>query len=221
MRVGEVLTEWSSGSDERSARKITDAQKKKLRNADTWARDARLVKLAPALLDELGDSVWDDHNAFREALDSTLKRLDVKLRATDKKAIYSASSWRNEDAAPVIKKVYKRNTTPNPIHGLFTADVGGKVAVIEYEPDTELRDVEQIPLQEAGGIDAFLKREVLPYAPDAWYKPDKVKTGYEISFNRYFYKPEPMRSLEKIRADIVALEGETTGLLDEILGTVG
>ena len=90
--------------------------------------------------------------------------------------------------------------------------------MVEYEPDTNLRDTEQIPLLEEGGIDGFLRREVLPYVGDAWYQTNKVKTGYEISFNRYFYKPEPMRTLEEIRADIVALEQETEGLLAEILG---
>ena len=78
-------------------------------------------------------------------------------------------------------------------------------------------DTEQIPLQEEGGIEAFLRREVLPYAADAWYQPDSVKTGYEISFNRYFYKPQPMRTLKEIRADILALEKETAGLLDDVL----
>ena len=53
---------------------------------------------------------------------------------------------------------------------------------MEYEPDTDLRDSEQIPLPEEGGIEAFLRREVLPYAPDAWYAPDNVKIGYEFSF---------------------------------------
>ena len=70
---------------------------------------------------------------------------------------------------------------------------------------------------EEGGIEAFLKREVLPYAPDAWYVPESVKIGYEISFTRYFYKPEPMRPLDEIRADILALERETEGLLGEII----
>ncbi len=65
---------------------------------------------------------------------------------------------------------------------------------------------------------AFVRREVLPYAPDAWYVPDKVKTGYEISFTRYFYKLEPLRTLEEIRADILAVERETEGLLEEIVG---
>ena len=89
---------------------------------------------------------------------------------------------------------------------------------MEYEPDTGLRDTEQIPLQETGGIEGFLRREVLPYAPDAWYVPGSAKIGYEISFNRYFYKPQAMRALEEIRADILAIEWETAGLLNEILG---
>jgi len=58
----------------------------------------------------------------------------------------------------------------------------------------------------------------LPYAPDAWYDPESVKTGYEISFTRYFYKPQPLRTLQEIRADIAALQKETEGLLDEIIG---
>ena len=92
--------------------------------------------------------------------------------------------------------------------------------MVEYEPDTDLRDTEQIPLLEEGGIEAFLKREVLPYAADAWYAENSVKIGYEISFTRYFYKPQPMRALEEIRADILALEQETEGLLGEITGEV-
>ena len=90
--------------------------------------------------------------------------------------------------------------------------------MVEYEPDTDLRDTEQVPLLEQGGVEAFLRREVLPYAADAWHVPGSVKIGYEISFTRYFYKPPPMRSLEEIRTDILALEQETDGLLEEIIG---
>jgi type I restriction enzyme M protein len=93
--------------------------------------------------------------------------------------------------------------------------------IVEFEPDPELRDTEQIPLLEPGGIRAFLEREVLPHAPDAWYVPDSVKIGYEISFTRYFYQPKPLRTLEEIRADILALERETEGLLGEIIGGDG
>jgi type I restriction enzyme M protein len=125
---------------------------------------------------------------------------------------------RSEDAPPVIKKIHKKGTEPDPLRGLFEATVNGESRVVEYVHDTDLRDTEQIPLQEEGGIETFLKREVLPHAADAWYDPDSVKIGYEVSFTRYFYKPQPMRSLEEIRADILALEQETEGLLGEIIG---
>jgi type I restriction enzyme M protein len=72
-------------------------------------------------------------------------------------------------------------------------------------------------LLEEEGIEAFVKREVLPHAPDAWIQTGSVRVGYEINFNRHFYKPEPLRTLEDIRADIDALEEETGGLLEQIL----
>ena len=127
---------------------------------------------------------------------------------------------RSETAPPVIKKILKKGAEPDPVRGLFAATVKGKPVVVEYEPDTELRDTEQIPLLEEGGIEAFLRREVLPYAPDAWFVPDSIKTGYEVSFTRYFYKPQPLRKLEEIRAEILALEQETEGLLEKIIGTM-
>jgi type I restriction enzyme M protein len=89
---------------------------------------------------------------------------------------------------------------------------------VEYESDPDLRDTEQVPLLEEGGIEAFLEREVLPHA---WYEPDSVKIGYEISFRRYFYKLTPIRTLEGIRADILEVGRETEGLLDEIIGGTG
>jgi type I restriction enzyme M protein len=128
----------------------------------------------------------------------------------------------SEAAPPLIKKVHKSGkAVADPLRGLFEATVAGKRCVVEYESDSELRDTEQVPLLEPGGIEAFLRREVLPHAPDAWYDPESVKVGYEISFTRYFYKPQPLRTLEEIRADILALEQETEGLLDEILGKGG
>ena len=125
---------------------------------------------------------------------------------------------RSEDAPPVIRRIHKRGTEPDPLRGLFETAIEGRPAVVEYEPDTELRDTEQIPLQEEGGIGAFLRREVLPYAEDAWYQPDSVKIGYGISFNRHFYKPQPMRTLEEIRTDILKLENDAKGLLGEFMG---
>ena len=87
-----------------------------------------------------------------------------------------------------------------------------------YEPDPELRDTEQVPLRETGGIEAFFKREVKPFAQDAWIVADGTKIGYEISFARHFYRPKPMRTLEEIRRDILALEQQTDGLLKKIVG---
>jgi len=81
-----------------------------------------------------------------------------------------------------------------------------------------MADIEQVPLLEEGGIAAFLHGEVLPHEPDALYVPNSAETGYEISFTRYFYKPQPLRTLEEIRAGILALENETKGLLAEIIG---
>ena len=124
---------------------------------------------------------------------------------------------RATDAPPVIGKVHKKGTQPDPLRGAFAARVAGKPAVVAYEPDAELRDTEQVPLLEAGGLEGFLRREVLPYAPDAWYAADSVKTGYEISFTRFFYRPRPLRPLDEIRADILAVERETEGLLEKIL----
>ena len=149
----------------------------------------------------------------------------LRLVGADPNRVYKAAELkrlketceRSEDAPPIIKKIHKRGTEPDPLRGLFPATIDGKSVVIEYEPGTDLRDTEQIPLLEEGGIEAFIHREVLPYASDAWYAPESVKIGYEIGFTRYFYKPQAMRSLEEIRADILAVEQETEGLLDEIL----
>lgn len=150
----------------------------------------------------------------------------LRLKGIDPNKVYSSkeiktlkeTNERAEDAPAVIKKIHKRGTELNPLHGLFEATIDGKPCVVEFEPDPDLRDTEQIPLLEEGGIEAFLQREVLPYAPDAWYTPESVKIGYEISFTRYFYKPQPMRTLEEIRAEILALQKEMEGLLDEIFG---
>jgi type I restriction enzyme M protein len=140
------------------------------------------------------------------------------LKETVKEMPGGAATEQNA-APPVIRKIHKKGVEPNPLRGLMEATLGGKRAVVEYEPDPDLRDTEQVPLLEPGGIEAFLRREVLPHAADAWYDAESVRTGYEVSFTRYFYKPQPLRSLEEIRADILALEKETEGLLGEILGS--
>lgn len=91
---------------------------------------------------------------------------------------------------------------------------------IEGELDTDLRDTEIIPFTYEGGIDAFMKNEVLPYAPDAWVDQKKTQIGYELSFTKYFYQPVQLRSMEEIVSDLKKLESETDGMLAEILGGV-
>jgi type I restriction enzyme M protein len=160
-----------------------------------------------------------DFNAVRWTIDADADKHGVKLTAKRWRLIETSLAERDEAAARVIKKVHKPGKSQSdPLHGHFEASVEGKACVVEYEPDSELRDTEQVPLLEEGGIEAFIRREVLPYAPDAWVAKDSTKTGYEISFNRYFYKPAPLRTLDQIRADILALEQETEGLLAEIVG---
>lgn len=85
------------------------------------------------------------------------------------------------------------------------------------EADPALRDTENIPFHYAGGIDAFIKQEVLPYAPDAYVDESKTKIGYEISFTKYFYKPVKLRDMKDILASLAELEKESEGVMDEIL----
>ena len=103
------------------------------------------------------------------------------------------------------------------MHGLFAVTINGKRCVVEYEPDSDLRDTEPVPLKERRHRGVHPPRGA---AARARRLDDEAKTtiGYEISFNRYFYKPQPLRTLEEIRADILALERETEGLLAEIIG---
>jgi type I restriction enzyme M protein len=210
-------------------------------DATQWFKPLRknLGKKNCELSDEDIQRICDTFLAFEETEQSkifpnaalgywkvTVER-PLRLAGIDPERVYKAaeikklkeSHERAEDAPPVIKRIHKKGTAADPLRGLFPATIAGKSAVVEYEPDSDLRDTEQVPLLEEGGIEAFLRREVLPHAADAWYVPDSVKTGYEVSFTRYFYKPQPLRSLEEIRADILALEKETEGLLEEIIGS--
>ena len=158
---------------------------------------------------------------WKVTVDRPLRLVGIKPdRAYKAKEIkeLKETSERSEDAPAVIRKIHRRGVEPDPLHGLFERVIDGKTAVVEYERDADLRDTEQVPLLEEGGVDAFLRREVLPYVPDAWYEPSSVKIGYEISFTRHFYRPEPMRPLSEIIADIQALERESDGLLAEIMG---
>ncbi|MBL7648026.1 MAG: SAM-dependent DNA methyltransferase [Candidatus Hydrogenedentes bacterium] len=219
------LADWGSdeeeGDDEEggSTKKgLPEKKKKKLLDPKTWERDGRLVEAATKLRAALGDQPFEDHNVFRDRVNAALKDGGIKLGAADLKQIFKAVSWREESAPPVIAKVHKPGKIKaDPLRGLVEATVDGKSAIVEYEPDSDLRDTEQVPLLEEGGIEAFIRREVLPYTPDAWIKESATKIGYEISFTRHFYKPQPLRTLEEISADILAIEKEAEGLLDGLL----
>ena len=201
---------------ERPLRLKVDLSEERLDEFFKACLDARDVALGDAVDEvghELGPGPHLDFNRFLEEMKAVLPQHGIKLTAKRKKLLQTILTERDETAQPVIKRWHRLGTAPDPIQGLNEYDDGIQVDVVEYVPDPELRDTEQIPLQEPGGIEGFLRREVLPYAKDAWYVPKSVKIGYEISFNRYFYKPEPMRTLEEIRADILAGGKEDRGVV--------
>lgn len=96
--------------------------------------------------------------------------------------------------------------------GVIVKNKQGKIEI-----DKTLRDKEQVPLTYEGGIEAFVRNEILPYTPDAIVNTDDYVIGYELSFTKYFYKPKQLRTLDEIRADIRAIEESTKGLLNQIL----
>lgn len=132
---------------------------------------------------------------------------------------FKADGQVDPEGHPVIRRIHKPGKhQPDPMAGLFARRIGGKDCVVEYEPDPDLRDTERVPLTEPAGVAAFIEREVLPHAKDAWVNDDKTQIGYEISFTRHFYKPKPLRTLDEIKADILALERETEDLIEDIVG---
>ncbi len=186
------------------------------------AKEVPLVNLLERVAAQVGVGPYLDFNLFSEIVESTAENDNVKLTPKRWKLIQTALAVKDEAAEPVIKKLYKPGKAEaDSLHGRYSVTIKDKLCIAEYEPDSELRDTEQVPLLEVGGIDAFVKREVLPHVPDAWVAEDATKIGYEISFTRYFYKPQPLRTLEEIRADIEAIECETEGLLDQILISKG
>ena len=210
-------------------------------NATEWYTPLRRnlgeknCELSPENIDQIVNAFMNFDNTEQSQIFSneafgywkvTVER-PIRLAGAEPERVYKASeirklkaeNERDENAAPIIRKLLPSNTEANPPQGKVEVTLKGKPAVVEYEPDPDLRDTEQIPLLHPGGIEAFLREEVLPYTSDAWYNPEAVKVGYEINFNRHFYKPQLMRPLEDIRADIIGLEKETEGLLAEIVGS--
>lgn len=196
---------------------LSAATRDRFKKACAEAGDEPIANIIERLSESLGQGPHSDFNIFLTEVEKESERQGIKFTSKRQKLLQSALAEKDEAAAPVIKKVHKYGKIEaDPLRGRYAVTLDGKPCVVEYEPDSDLRDTEQVPLLEEGGIEAFFRREVLPHVPDAWIDESATKTGYEISFTRYFYEPKPLRTLEEIRADILAVQMEAEGLLDEI-----
>lgn len=145
-----------------------------------------------AVLESLDSAaVYKNREKFVAAVEQAADKRQASIKAPVMKAILSALSERDEDAE-------------------ICKDSAGNI-----EPDPKLRDYENVPLLE--NIDEYFKREVVPHVPDAWMDRSKDKVGYEINFTKEFYTYAPLRSIEEIQKDILALEKETEGMMQEVL----
>ena len=212
----EAFGYWKATVDRplRLAVDLSPEQRALLRAACVNANEIRLPDLIDDLAERVGPGPHLDYNHLMEIVAEAATEPHIRLTAKRKKLLRASLVVVDDAAEPVVLQARGDLAEPDPLHGLFETTVDGHRTVVEHEHDPTLRDTEQVPLLEEGGVDAFLRREVLPYDPDAWYDPATVKVGYEINFNRHFSKPEPMRSLEEIRADLAALEQETLSFLD-------
>lgn len=119
--------------------------------------------------------------------------------------------WDAFAMATKLKKTQLKKIRP------FITETDPHAKEVEGESDPNLRDSENIPFNYDGGIDAFIEKEVKPYAPDAYVDESKTKIGYEISFTKYFYKPVKLRDMKDILASLSELEKESDGVMDEIM----
>lgn len=185
----------------------------------TEQNDTEIMNVISEVAEKLNYAKLNDYNLFINELTKVATKLSIKLPTKRLNLIKNCFAVIDENAEKVIKKIHKTGKVEaNPLYGLFNGTVDGKECIVEYEVDSNLRDTEQIPLLHDGGIEQFFKDEVLSFAPDAWIDESKTQIGYEISFTKYFYKPVKLRTLSDIKADIKALEAETDGLLNEIIG---
>ena len=166
-----------------------------------------------------------DYAVFTGKIDAAAKKLKLGLSASALKTLARAMSETDPEAKPVVKKELKADakdlealeSTFKVPHERF-ADYGyhpaAKGKYIEYEPDSDLRDTEKIPVKE--DIYEYFQREVRPYVDDAWINISPTKIGCEISFNKYFYKPVPLRTLEENQADIIDLDQKSQGYIKSL-----
>ena len=205
---------------------LKEKQIKDLLDPAIWLAQQHILLKARALQRIVGGAQSDDFNAWDEALKAASKKAGIALDAKEKKQIADAASWKNPAAEKVIKKIHTemKPNAANPLYGLF---IVGK-AVIEYQPDGELRDFENIALDPRRTVneinEAYFIKEVQPHVPDAWIDASKRDAkdheigivGYEIPFNRHFYQYQPPRPLEEIDADLDAVSAEIMALLREV-----
>ncbi|MFB9159742.1 type I restriction-modification system subunit M [Chromobacterium violaceum] len=201
---------------------LKEKQVKDLLDAKLWRSQLALLLKARALQPHIGDAQHDDFNRYDAQLKAACKAAGLALDTREKKQLADAVSWKNPQAAKVIKKVHK--TAARPLYGLFAE--GGEVR--EYQPDTELRDYENIALDPSRSVnevnEAYFLREVQPHVPEAWMDDSKRDAqdgevgivGYEIPFNRHFYQYQPPRPLEEIDAELDAVSAEIMALLQEV-----
>ena len=204
--------------------KMTDKKLTKLISVKAWEDRRTLQDAAKALMKSIGTEVFMDYNVFSERVASTAKTLKLDVKATDIKSIARAMSVSDPEAAPVIKKEHKANSKDieklESVYGIATEvieDYGYTkqgMGYVEYEADSDLRDSEKVPVKE--DIYEYFQREVRPYVADAWINLPPTKIGCEISFNKYFYKPAPLRSLAENEADILALDEKSQGFIKSL-----
>jgi len=221
--IEKELLDWC----EKNGFELNAKKRKELSSPDTWKKQQNLLTTANLLLSKLGDAIFNDFNAFSDRVDEVLRAEKIKLSASEKNQILAAVSWYDESAEKVIKKIERLQgdklsqllqhlgctLEQLPDFGYYPS--GNKDEYITYESHSDLRDSENVPLYE--NIHTYFLREVKPHVPEAWIDLDKTKMGYEISFNKYFYQHKPLRSLEEVSAEILALEAESEGLIMDIL----
>nr|WP_321402250.1 class I SAM-dependent DNA methyltransferase [uncultured Desulfobacter sp.] len=205
--------------------KLKEKQIKDLLNPKLWAFQKALLGKGRKLAGVIGTDQCDDMNTYDAAMKSACKSLNMTLDAKEKKQILEAVAWKNPEAVRVIKKVIKKGSV-NPTYGHF--ENNGKV--VEYQPDPDLRDYENVPLDPSRPVNEtnedYFNQEVLPHVPEAWIDGEKKDAidqeigivGYEIPFNRHFYVYQPPRDLADIDADLDKVSAEIMQLLQEVHG---
>ncbi len=202
-------------------------QKKALVNPLTWEKHLNLLNTATELMQAIGSDEYRDFNVFKEEVDSYLKSNKVRLSNSEKNIILNAVSWYDTSAEKVIKSKVKLGgdkleklldhlgCAENQLHDYGYFATGNKSEFTQYETESDLRDTENVPLKE--NIYDYFHREVKPHVAESWINQDATKIGYEISFNKYFYRHKPLRDIEEVGSDILKLEQESEGLIHEIL----